>query len=58
MLMWHIVLLPLVVGILVGGHILLVRLRGVVPPFAPPDQLAIEVKQGVPADTAVSEVQS
>ncbi len=36
MLMWHIVLLPLVVGILVGIHVLLVRLRGVVPPFAPP----------------------
>jgi quinol---cytochrome c reductase cytochrome b subunit, bacillus type len=34
MLMWHIVLLPLVVAILVGIHVLLVRLRGVVPPFA------------------------
>jgi ubiquinol-cytochrome c reductase cytochrome b subunit len=34
MLMWHIVLLPLVVVILVGVHVLLVRLRGVVPPFA------------------------
>ena len=54
MIMWHIVLLPLVVGILVGGHILLVRLRGVVPPFAPPEQPAIEVKQGVPADTAAT----
>ncbi len=38
MLMWHIVLLPLVVVLLVGLHVLLVRLRGVVPPFAPPDQ--------------------
>ena len=36
MLMWHIVLLPLVVVVLVGGHVLLVRRRGVVPPFAPP----------------------
>ncbi len=36
MLMWHIVLLPLVVVALVGLHVLLVRLRGVVPPFAPP----------------------
>ncbi len=36
MLMWHIVLLPLAVVILVGGHVLLVRRRGVVPPFAPP----------------------
>jgi ubiquinol-cytochrome c reductase cytochrome b subunit len=34
MLMWHIMLLPLVVVALVGLHVLLVRLRGVVPPFA------------------------
>ncbi len=33
MLMWHIVLLPLGVVILVGVHVLLVRRRGVVPPF-------------------------
>ena len=38
MLMWHIVLLPLVVVVLVGVHVLMVRLRGVVPPFAPPDR--------------------
>jgi ubiquinol-cytochrome c reductase cytochrome b subunit len=35
MLMWHITLLPLVVGLIVGIHVLLVRRRGVVPPFAP-----------------------
>jgi ubiquinol-cytochrome c reductase cytochrome b subunit len=41
MLMWHIVLLPLVVAALIGVHVLLVRRRGVVPPFAPTDgQLA------------------
>lgn len=34
MLMWHIVLLPLVVVAFVGIHILMVRRRGVVPPFA------------------------
>ncbi len=34
MLMWHIMLLPLFVVVLVGIHVLLVRLRGVVPPFA------------------------
>lgn len=34
MLMWHIVLLPLGVVVLVGLHVLLVRRRGVVPPFA------------------------
>ena len=33
MLLWHVVLLPLVVGLLIGGHILLVRRRGVVPPL-------------------------
>jgi quinol-cytochrome oxidoreductase complex cytochrome b subunit len=38
MLMWHIVLLPLVVVALVGVHVLLVRLRGVVPPFALPGE--------------------
>jgi hypothetical protein len=38
MLMWHIVLLPLVVVALVGVHVLLVRLRGVVPPFAAPGE--------------------
>jgi ubiquinol-cytochrome c reductase cytochrome b subunit len=35
MLMWHIVLLPLVVVAIVGIHLLMVRRRGVVPPFAP-----------------------
>jgi ubiquinol-cytochrome c reductase cytochrome b subunit len=38
MLMWHIMLLPLVVVALVGVHVLLVRRRGVVPPFAPSEQ--------------------
>jgi ubiquinol-cytochrome c reductase cytochrome b subunit len=33
MLMWHILLLPLVVGLLIGLHILLVRRRGVCPPL-------------------------
>jgi quinol-cytochrome oxidoreductase complex cytochrome b subunit len=33
MLMWHIVLLPLVVGFVIGIHILQVRRRGVVPPL-------------------------
>ena len=54
MLMWHILLLPLVVVLLVGLHILLVRLRGVVPPFAeapdgdPPPEVA-------PATTATDD---
>jgi hypothetical protein len=33
MLMWHIVLLPLILVMLVGIHVLLVRAKGVVPPF-------------------------
>ena len=33
MLMWHILLLPLAVVLLVAGHVLLVRHRGVVPPI-------------------------
>ena len=33
MLMWHIVLLPLLVGGVVVVHVLQVRRRGVVPPF-------------------------
>jgi quinol-cytochrome oxidoreductase complex cytochrome b subunit len=38
MLMWHIMLLPLVVVLIVGVHVLLVRRRGVVPPFASSDR--------------------
>ena len=34
MLMWHIFLLPLIVGAVVVVHVLQVRKRGVVPPFA------------------------
>jgi quinol-cytochrome oxidoreductase complex cytochrome b subunit len=33
MLLWHIMLLPLGVGIIVALHVILVRLRGVVPPI-------------------------
>ena len=33
MLMWHIVLLPIGVTLIAGLHILLVRRRGIVPPF-------------------------
>lgn len=38
MLMWHIVLLPIGVVAIVGLHILLVRRRGIVPPFAEPGE--------------------
>ena len=46
MLMWHIMLLPLVVVLLVGVHVLLVRRRGVVPPFAPPEHLGEDAELG------------
>jgi quinol-cytochrome oxidoreductase complex cytochrome b subunit len=36
MLLWHVLLLPLVVGVLVVLHVLLVRRRGVVPPIDAP----------------------
>ncbi|HEV8175510.1 MAG TPA: cytochrome b N-terminal domain-containing protein [Actinoplanes sp.] len=36
MLLFHVILLPLVLGVLVVWHVLLVRRRGVVPPFADP----------------------
>jgi ubiquinol-cytochrome c reductase cytochrome b subunit len=45
MLMWHIVLLPLLVGLIVVIHVLQVRHRGVVPPIG-----AETVDLGTPAD--------
>jgi quinol-cytochrome oxidoreductase complex cytochrome b subunit len=33
MLLWHVMLLPLVIGVLIVLHIILVRRHGVVPPF-------------------------
>ncbi|MEO9197710.1 MAG: cytochrome b N-terminal domain-containing protein [Antricoccus sp.] len=33
MLLWHVALLPLVIGVLVVAHVILVRRHGVVPPF-------------------------
>jgi ubiquinol-cytochrome c reductase cytochrome b subunit len=38
MLLFHIVLFPLALGVLVVLHVLLVRRRGVVPPFADKEQ--------------------
>ncbi|MGA8724247.1 MAG: cytochrome b N-terminal domain-containing protein [Acidimicrobiales bacterium] len=52
MLMWHIVLLPLAVVVLVGIHVLLVRRRGVVPPFAGPGE---HVEPGIHSDDQVPE---
>jgi quinol-cytochrome oxidoreductase complex cytochrome b subunit len=38
MLLFHVVLLPLVIGVLTIWHVLLVRRRGVVPPFEDDDE--------------------
>jgi ubiquinol-cytochrome c reductase cytochrome b subunit len=55
MLMWHIVLLPMVVVLIVALHVLLVRRRGVVPPFASPDE-ADQVGPSVGAKEAAASV--
>ena len=61
MLMWHIVLLPGLVALVVGLHVLLVRRRGVVPPFAPTEaQLAragLTLPAAVPGATSVPVLQ-
>jgi hypothetical protein len=54
MLLWHIVLLPFVVGVLVVAHVVLVRRHGVVPPFGavPPDAgrpASARAAEGAPA---------
>jgi quinol---cytochrome c reductase cytochrome b subunit, bacillus type len=43
MLLWHIMLLPLIVGLLTVWHVILVRRHGVVPPFGaqPPEPAAL-----------------
>jgi quinol-cytochrome oxidoreductase complex cytochrome b subunit len=48
MLLWHVVLLPLVVGVLVVLHIVMVRRHGVVPPFGavPPESALAEKHEG------------
>ena len=38
--MWHIVLLPLVAVLLTIIHVVLVRIKGVVPPFAEESEVA------------------
>ena len=52
MLMWHIVLLPIGVVAIAGLHVLLVRRRGIVPPFAEGEgqsEPSAEDTTGVPA---------
>jgi quinol-cytochrome oxidoreductase complex cytochrome b subunit len=52
MLLWHVMLLPLLVGFLVVAHVILVRRHGVVPPFGaePPEQQGrVETTEDAPA---------
>jgi ubiquinol-cytochrome c reductase cytochrome b subunit len=51
MLMWHIVLLPIGIVIIAGLHVLLVRRRGIVPPF---DETGADPAP-VPATTTAAE---
>jgi quinol-cytochrome oxidoreductase complex cytochrome b subunit len=51
MLMWHIVLLPLVVVALTGVHVLLVRRRGIVPPFSVEGDAPSSAPSSLPAGT-------
>ena len=48
MLMWHIMLLPLGLGVLTVWHVLLVRRRGVVPPYPLAEPKAVPVGAGAP----------
>ena len=48
MFMWHILLLPAVLGVLVVLHVLLVRKHGVVPPFAAREQGAFDSGEAGP----------
>jgi ubiquinol-cytochrome c reductase cytochrome b subunit len=57
MLMWHILLLPLVLGVLVAGHVLLVRRRGVVPPFERPVADGAASSTRVPVTVGASEAE-
>jgi ubiquinol-cytochrome c reductase cytochrome b subunit len=59
MLLWHVMLLPLVIGVLIVLHIILVRRHGVVPPFdaMPPESVEAQTSAGFPGQRspAVSE---
>jgi hypothetical protein len=47
MLMWHVVFLPLALGVIVVGHVILVRVRGVVPPIGVNDDGTLESDSGL-----------
>ncbi|MDQ2749667.1 MAG: cytochrome b N-terminal domain-containing protein [Pseudonocardiales bacterium] len=47
MLLWHIMMLPMIVGFLVVAHVILVRRHGIVPPF---DAVPFALAGPAPAD--------
>jgi quinol---cytochrome c reductase cytochrome b subunit, bacillus type len=51
MFMWHILLLPLALGVLIVLHVLLVRKHGVVPPFPARGQVDFDSSEGQPDDS-------
>ena len=58
MLLWHVMLLPFILGVLVVLHIVLVRRHGVVPPFdaVPPTETSVpEDAETADAETADAE---
>jgi ubiquinol-cytochrome c reductase cytochrome b subunit len=57
MLLWHVTLLPLIVGVIVVSHIVLVRRHGVVPPIGAFDAMPAEPNSpdpGPPDDTTAT----
>ena len=54
MVLWHVMLLPIVVGVIVVVHVLLVRRRGVVPPFGEPVTDVPEPRADTSAEQAVT----
>jgi len=56
MLLWHVMLLPLIVGVLIVLHVILVRRHGVVPPFdaePPVDDASTETRRDSLGDQSV-----
>jgi hypothetical protein len=54
MLLWHVVLLPLLIGLLVVWHVILVRRHGVVPPFDAEPPGAEGGHEAVPAEPSAA----
>lgn len=56
MLLWHVTLLPLLVGVIVVAHVILVRRHGVVPPFdaVPPAAVNADRSTGPAAEAPIA----